>query len=399
MKKVLALVLALLLLSVPALATPRTIDLETMTVEELTSLKSEVAAAISVASSAMVDGYVELTDYGEYARNPVPHKGEKIRFNGTVEQVSEGIEATTYRIAVRGNTSNIFYVTYELPVEADRVLENDDVTVTGIFEGLIDYTGVLGTKITVPALTADKIIDEIIEVGEYAATRQEPAPIGATIRYSGDDWNNKSETDVTVTNIIRGGAAWETVRKWNRYNDKPGANEEYVIAYVKTAVITSPDDKPVEFSHYNFTFVSATGAAYDSSYVSGVTPELKDLYPGAENEGALVTLVPKDDKPMLVYLQKSDSPLWFDLNNRLPIKLDESIVLTTLQKGDKNDDVKNMQLMLVQLGYLSGTPDGDFGNKTKEAVIKYQGDMGLEATGIADEATLRLILTAQGSTK
>lgn len=400
MKKVIVLTLALLIAFTPiAFAAPRTIDLETMTVEELTALKNEVSAAISSASAAVVDGYISLSDYGEYARNPAPHKGEKIRFNGTVEQVSEGIESTTYRIAVNGNSNSMFYVTYELPVEADRVLENDKVTVTGTFEGLIDYTGVLGTNITVPALTADKITDAIVEIGEYAATRQDPAPIGATVRYSGDSWYNKSETDITVTNVIRGAAALEMVRKWNRFNDKPGKDDEYVIAYVKTAVISSPDEKPAEFSSYSFTFVSATGAAYDKSYISGATPELKDLYPGAENEGVVVTQVPKDDKPLLVYLQKSDTPLWFDLNNRKPITLDESIVLATLQKGDKSDDVKNMQLMLVQLGYLSGTPDGDFGNKTKDAVSKYQGDMGLEATGIADEATLRLILTGQTPTR
>ncbi len=98
---------------------------------------------------------------------------------------------------------------------------------------------------------------------------------------------------------------------------------------------------------------------------------------------------------MLVYLQNSDTPVWFDLNKRKPITLDPNVVLTTLQKGDSGDSVLAIQQKLVELGYLSDTPDGNFGKKTVEAIKKYQGDMGLEATGIADVATQRLILTGQ----
>ncbi len=57
--------------------------------------------------------------------------------------------------------------------------------------------------------------------------------------------------------------------------------------------------------------------------------------------------------------------------------------------------MKRMQEMHAEIGYLSCTPDGDYGNKTKEAVAKYQTDMGLESTGIADPETQKLILTAQ----
>ena len=77
------------------------------------------------------------------------------------------------------------------------------------------------------------------------------------------------------------------------------------------------------------------------------------------------------------------------------IALNDSFVLTPLAKGDKSDEVKAMQSMLVETGFLKGTPDGDYGNMTVEAVAAYQTAMGLEATGTADEATLRMILTAQ----
>jgi hypothetical protein len=396
MKKLLiAFLLFALLLPTSALAEPRTIDLSTMTLDELTVLKNEVSAAITNLSAEVVDGYALVENYGEYARNPDPHVGEKIRFNGSVVQVIEGVESTTYRIAMKGNSDYMFYVEYTPEGDAPRVLEEDKVTVMGEFTGLVDYESTFGGQITIPGMTAENITPEVKAEMEYEGTRQDPVPVGATFHYSGDDYYNTSVTDLTVTSVIRGAAAWDIVRSFYRYNDKPGKDEEYVIVYVKTAVISSPDNKPVEFSSYNFTFVSETGAAYDSASVYKMTPELKDLYAGAENEGVVAAIVPKEDKPMLVYLRNSDTPVWFDLNKRKPISLDPNVVLTTLQKGDSGDGVLAIQQKLVELGYLSGTPDGNFGKKTVEAIKKYQGDMGLEATGIADDATQRLILTGQ----
>ena len=60
----------------------------------------------------------------------------------------------------------------------------------------------------------------------------------------------------------------------------------------------------------------------------------------------------------------------------------------TLSKGDKSDEVLNMQTRLVELGFLSDTPDGAFGTKTQTAVKIFQQIAGLPVTGIADSATL-----------
>lgn len=59
----------------------------------------------------------------------------------------------------------------------------------------------------------------------------------------------------------------------------------------------------------------------------------------------------------------------------------------TVQKGDKGADVQRVQQRLKDLNYLSGSVDGDFGNGTASAVKAFQSEAGLEATGIADEAT------------
>lgn len=60
---------------------------------------------------------------------------------------------------------------------------------------------------------------------------------------------------------------------------------------------------------------------------------------------------------------------------------------TTLQKGDKGEEVKHLQERLIELNYLSSGADGDFGNKTKEAVERFQSAVSLPITGIADNST------------
>lgn len=59
----------------------------------------------------------------------------------------------------------------------------------------------------------------------------------------------------------------------------------------------------------------------------------------------------------------------------------------TLQKGSKGNDVKVLQKRLIELNYLSGSADGDYGGKTVTAVKQFQDAVGLTANGIADSAT------------
>ena len=58
-----------------------------------------------------------------------------------------------------------------------------------------------------------------------------------------------------------------------------------------------------------------------------------------------------------------------------------------LKKGSKGDEVLKLQTRLLELGYLSGKADGDFGNKTKDAVEAFQSVAGLPVNGEVDEAT------------
>jgi len=70
-------------------------------------------------------------------------------------------------------------------------------------------------------------------------------------------------------------------------------------------------------------------------------------------------------------------------------------VYPELAKGSQGDEVKTMQQRLIDLGYLSGKADGDYGNKTATAVSAFQKAKGLEETGVADSQTQALLYARQ----
>lgn len=61
------------------------------------------------------------------------------------------------------------------------------------------------------------------------------------------------------------------------------------------------------------------------------------------------------------------------------------------QTGPGRSVVKEMQGMLNDLGYNTGTPDGLAGQKTRTAVKEFQQDKGMKVTGKLDTATIKKI--------
>lgn len=62
-------------------------------------------------------------------------------------------------------------------------------------------------------------------------------------------------------------------------------------------------------------------------------------------------------------------------------------VKPTLRKGDRGDEVKELQEQLNAMGYDCGEADGVFGTRTRNAVIKFQTDNGLKPDGIVGPQT------------
>ena len=62
-----------------------------------------------------------------------------------------------------------------------------------------------------------------------------------------------------------------------------------------------------------------------------------------------------------------------------------------LKRGSSGERVTALQQKLKNLGYYTGTVDGDYGDGTVKAVKAFQSRNGLTADGVAGEATLKLI--------
>ncbi|MCQ0989948.1 peptidoglycan-binding protein [Jiella marina] len=59
---------------------------------------------------------------------------------------------------------------------------------------------------------------------------------------------------------------------------------------------------------------------------------------------------------------------------------------------DMTRAIRNIQAILIKLGYEPGAPDGIIGDKTIQAIKAFQADSGLEATGQVDETLIRKLL-------
>ena len=68
-------------------------------------------------------------------------------------------------------------------------------------------------------------------------------------------------------------------------------------------------------------------------------------------------------------------------------------VYTLLKSGSKGEDVIRLQQRLIDLGYLEGPADGDFGKATRNAVRLFQKNAGLDVDGLAGKDTQTLLFS------
>ena len=65
--------------------------------------------------------------------------------------------------------------------------------------------------------------------------------------------------------------------------------------------------------------------------------------------------------------------------------------LAALRRGDKGEDVRSLQQMLFETGWLFEEPDSIFGRNTESAVKDYERYAGLPADGVAGVPRAELI--------
>jgi len=76
------------------------------------------------------------------------------------------------------------------------------------------------------------------------------------------------------------------------------------------------------------------------------------------------------------------------------LEIPKENTLSTLRRGDENGEVLVLQQYLLNLGYLSTEPDGQFGSGTERAVKLFQEANGLTADGVAGKGTLSILYSS-----
>lgn len=94
------------------------------------------------------------------------------------------------------------------------------------------------------------------------------------------------------------------------------------------------------------------------------------------------------DGPWTKWGMLPDSMITYTDDPVEPVK-PEPIGDRELRNGDEGADVKQLQMNLIDLGYDCGSygADGEFGDCTEAALVKFQKDHDLEATGVFDADT------------
>lgn len=150
---------------------------------------------------------------------------------------------------------------------------------------------------------------EISNAAKELGTRYNPLPVGETGSFDGYTWY-KYATEVTVTEVIRGEEANAMVYEASFWNDEPGEGEEYILVKVKIKAIDTKGEGSASVSNYNFDFVKEDGSTYEHDIISGLKPELSDVYQGGTTEGYIGCLIKEGSHPLLSY---QDGNLWFSL--------------------------------------------------------------------------------------
>lgn len=142
----------------------------------------------------------------------------------------------------------------------------------------------------------------------------------------------------------------------------------------------------------SFYIANNTNTAVASVMINGATATVYALNAGTANISICQT---SNSQCVTLYITvNSASTTTTTTTNTSPVVTSTETIFSLtryLGYGDNGDDVLGLQKLLVQMGYLSATPNGNFGSATKAAVKKFQAAYSIKQTGNVGPSTLAAI--------
>ena len=126
---------------------------------EYEGVTTELKVKCTTLSASQYKEKCKTYDYEDLARTPDDYVGKYMKIYGEVIQVQESDDSVTLRVATLdsgyGYYDDVVMVYYEYSDKDVHILEDDMITMWGIYGGTYTYESVLGSDITVPLLYAE----------------------------------------------------------------------------------------------------------------------------------------------------------------------------------------------------------------------------------------------------
>lgn len=124
--------------------------------EELEALYNAETAVEYETPTDLSEYSTDIT-YDNLARTPDDYIGKAVCFKGDVVQLLEGEGENDLRVAINGDYDQMVYFVYDPNVIDTRVLEDDNITMYGIYYGIYSYESTMGTTISIPLILGNYV--------------------------------------------------------------------------------------------------------------------------------------------------------------------------------------------------------------------------------------------------
>ena len=237
-----------------------------------------------------------------------------------------------------------------------------------------DYVNVKG--LSVPDSSRDELV-EMTATGKVTAS-------GLMVRKSA------TTSADSIDKLEKNDKVKITGKKGDWYRVKVSAGTGYVLAQYVTIVDDGSSDDDDSSSDYKVTEMTGSGKISATTVNVRKTPSTSAQLLYQLDKGNKVDITGKSGDWYRIHTSKGTG---FVLGQYVT-DVSATEPNTTLRYGMNGQAVKEMQNRLKELGYLSGTADGDFGDKTLTAVKNFQSRAGLTADGIAGPTTLKKLYSS-----
>lgn len=126
--------------------------------EKLAAEQAKRAEAEKAKKEAEAHKYETGLTYEALARNPKENAGKLVTFSGQIIQVVKGSTSTQYRMNVDSDYNQTILIEIaSSKLTHGNILEDDTITIRGMFVGEQSYTTVLGATQTIPSVLVDEV--------------------------------------------------------------------------------------------------------------------------------------------------------------------------------------------------------------------------------------------------